>query len=131
MAGSKILRFRTRFPDFAELFEINVGIDDIHRPYIDEVVLKCPKCGGKARRIKEIFDSWTEAGSMPFAEYHYPFDQKEIFEHRLPAQFVAEYIPQTRAWFYVMHVISYILFGKAPFENAVTPGIFWPRTALR
>ena len=110
------------YPNFAELFEINVGIDDIHRPYIDEVILKCPKCGGQAKRIKEIFDSWTEAGSMPFAEYHYPFDQKEIFESRLPAQFIAEYIAQTRAWFYVMHVISYILFNKAPFENAVTTG---------
>lgn len=110
------------YPGFAEPFEISVGIDDLHRPYIDEVVLKCPRCGGEARRVKEIFDSWVEAGSMPFAEYHYPFDQKEVFESRLPAQFVAEYIAQTRAWFYVMHVISYALFGKAPFENVVTTG---------
>lgn len=110
------------YPEFGEPFEINVGIDDLHRPYIDEVVLKCPTCGGEARRVKEIFDSWMEAGSMPFAEYHYPFDQKEVFESRLPAQFVAEYIAQTRAWFYVMHVVSYALFGKAPFENVVTTG---------
>lgn len=110
------------YPACGELFEINVGIDDLHRPYIDRVVLKCPRCGGEARRVKEIFDSWIEAGSMPFAEYHYPFDQKEIFESRLPAQFVAEYIAQTRAWFYVMHVIAYALFGKAPFENVVTTG---------
>jgi isoleucyl-tRNA synthetase len=110
------------YPEFAEPFEISVGIDDLHRPYIDEVVLKCPGCGGEARRIKEIFDSWMEAGSMPFAEYHYPFDQKEVFESRLPAQFVAEYIAQTRAWFYVMHVVSYALFRKAPFENVVTTG---------
>ncbi len=110
------------YPNFAELFEISVGINDLHRPYIDEVILKCPKCGSKAKRIKEIFDSWTEAGSMPFAEYHYPFDNKEIFEKRLPAQFVAEYIAQTRAWFYVMHVISYILFAKAPFKNVATTG---------
>ncbi len=127
------------YPRTGEPFEISVGIDDLHRPYIDDVVLKCPTCGGEARRVKEIFDSWVEAGSMPFAEYHYPFDNKEFFpdvptsresgsrprasgDKRLPAQFVAEYIAQTRAWFYVMHVVSYALFGKAPFENVVTTG---------
>lgn len=110
------------YPGYAEPFEISVGIDDLHRPAIDEVVLKCPKCGGEARRIREIFDSWVEAGSMPFAEYHYPFDQKDVFESRFPAQFVAEYIAQTRAWFYVMHVVAYALFRKAPFENVVTTG---------
>ncbi|MBM3256823.1 MAG: isoleucine--tRNA ligase [Candidatus Liptonbacteria bacterium] len=103
------------------LGELGADLKEIHRPYIDEVVLKCA-CGGNARRIKEIFDSWMEAGSMPFAEYHYPFENKEIFESRYPAQFVAEYIPQTRAWFYVMHVIGFTLFGKAPFENVVTTG---------
>ncbi|MBI4085813.1 MAG: class I tRNA ligase family protein [Candidatus Liptonbacteria bacterium] len=110
------------YPHFAEPFKIDVGIADLHRPYIDDVILKCPKCGKDARRVKEIFDSWVEAGSMPFAEYHYPFDQKEVFESRFPAQFVAEYIAQTRAWFYVMHVISSAIFGKAPFENVVTTG---------
>jgi len=110
------------YPRYAQPFEISVGIDDLHRPGIDEVVLKCPKCGGKARRVKEIFDSWIEACSMPFAEYHYPFENKEAFESRLPAQFVAEYIAQTRAWFSLMHVISLILFGKAPFENVVATG---------
>ena len=95
---------------------------DLHRPYIDEVIVKCDKCGGKARRITEIFDSWVEAGSMPFAEYHYPFENKKVFESRFPSQFVAEYIAQTRAWFYVMHAVSIILFGKAPFENVVTTG---------
>jgi isoleucyl-tRNA synthetase len=110
------------YPTYAHAFEIQVGIDDIHRPYIDDVVLKCPQCGGSAHRISEIFDSWSEAGSMPFAEYHYPFDQKELFESRKPAQFVAEYVAQTRAWFYNMHIISYVNFGEAPFENAVTTG---------
>jgi isoleucyl-tRNA synthetase len=97
------------------------GEVDLHRPYIDEVILKCD-CGGNMRRTPEIFDSWVEAGSMPFSEYHYPFENKEVFENRFPAQFVAEYIAQTRAWFYVMHVISQIIFGKAPFENVVTTG---------
>lgn len=95
---------------------------DLHRPYIDEVILKCQHCGGQARRITEIFDSWFEAGSMPFAEYHYPFENKEVFESRYPAQFVTEYIAQTRAWFYLMHVMGVILFDHAPFENVVTTG---------
>ncbi len=95
---------------------------DLHRPYIDEVIVECDSCGGDAKRITEIFDSWFEAGSMPFAEFHYPFENKNEFQSRLPAQFVAEYIAQTRAWFYVMHVISFILFGRAPFENVVTTG---------
>src|SRR3989344_1318520 len=82
----------------------------------------CWRCGKAAQRITEIFDSWVEAGSMPFAELHYPFENKDVFESRFPAQFVAEYIAQTRAWFYVMHVISEILFKKAPFENVVTTG---------
>ncbi|MBX4186993.1 MAG: class I tRNA ligase family protein [Candidatus Doudnabacteria bacterium] len=110
------------YPNYADVFLMNISIADLHRPYIDEVVVKCQECGKDAKRVTEIFDSWVEAGSMPFAEYHYPFDQKEIFESRFPGQFVAEYIAQTRAWFYVMHVISYNLFGKAPFENVVTTG---------
>ena len=110
---------------------------DPHRPYIDEVILKCGHCGGKAKRITEIFDSWVEAACMPFAEYHFPFTpassppipigigtggEREGVGFPFPAQFVAEYIAQTRAWFYVMHVISVILFGKAPFENVVATG---------
>jgi isoleucyl-tRNA synthetase len=110
------------YPQFADPFTIDTSIVNLHRPHIDEVVLACKACGGRAKRIPEIFDSWVEAGSMPFAEYHYPFEQKEVFENRLPGQFVAEYIAQTRAWFYVMHVLSFALFGKAPFENVVTTG---------
>jgi isoleucyl-tRNA synthetase len=102
--------------------ELKVELKDLHRPFVDDVILKCKECGKEARRITEIFDSWVEAGSMPFAEYHYPFENKSTFESRFPGQFVAEYIAQTRAWFYVMHVISYNLLGKAPFENVVTTG---------
>lgn len=100
----------------------DTGEVDLHRPYIDEVSFSCASCGKTMKRTPEIFDSWTEAGSMPFSEYHYPFENKKIFKSRLPAQFVAEYIAQTRAWFYVMHVISIILFKKIPFENVVTTG---------
>ncbi|MDP3741608.1 MAG: isoleucine--tRNA ligase [bacterium] len=113
---------------------------DLHRPHIDEVILKCEHCGGNAKRITEIFDSWFEAASMPFASVHYPFEKnspRPSLEKRgvpsllqregkgefvFPAQFVAEYIAQTRAWFYVMHVMSLVLFGKTPFENVVTTG---------
>jgi isoleucyl-tRNA synthetase len=110
------------YPSYATAFEMDVSMPDLHRPYIDEVTLKCAKCGGVSHRTPEIFDSWVEAGSMPFAEYHYPFDQKEKFEKVYPAQFVAEYIAQTRAWFYVMHVIGFNIFGHAPFQNVVTTG---------
>jgi isoleucyl-tRNA synthetase len=118
------------FIDFAEIKKLNFknvprndsGEADLHRPYIDDVTFPCTACGGTMRRTPEIFDSWVEAGSMPFAEYHYPFENEKTFKSRFPAQFVAEYIAQTRAWFYVMHVISFVLFGKAPFENVVTTG---------
>lgn len=95
---------------------------DLHRPYIDRVELRCEACGGEMQRIEEVIDCWVESGSMPFAEYHYPFENQEEFKKRFPAQFVAEYIPQTRTWFYYMHTISTILFDQAPFENVVTTG---------
>ena len=118
------------FIDFAEIRKLNVkvvprndsGEADLHRPYIDDVVFPCAKCGKMMHRTSEIFDSWIEAGSMPFAEYHYPFENEKEFKHHFPAQFVAEYIAQTRAWFYLSHVVSFILFGHAPFENVVTTG---------
>jgi isoleucyl-tRNA synthetase len=100
----------------------DTGEADLHRPYIDDITFPCTKCSGVMRRTPEIFDSWIEAGSMPFAEYHYPFENEKEFKHHFPAQFVAEYIAQTRAWFYLSHVVSYILFGHAPFENVVTTG---------
>ncbi len=106
---------------FRNLPRDETGLVDLHRPRIDEVFFKC-SCSGKMERIKEIFDSWVEAASMPFAEYHYPFENKTTFKKRFPAQFVAEYIPQTRAWFYVMHVVSLVLFNRAPFENVVNTG---------
>ncbi|MGD1003061.1 MAG: class I tRNA ligase family protein [Minisyncoccia bacterium] len=119
-----------RFINFAEVRKLDfkavprndTGEADLHRPYIDDITFPCAKCGGVMKRTPEIFDSWIEAGSMPFAEYHYPFENKEEFKKHFPAQFVAEYIAQTRAWFYLSHVVSYILFGHAPFENVVTTG---------
>ena len=94
---------------------------DLHRPYVDEVSLFCA-CGGAMKRVPDVFDCWFESGSMPFAEKHYPFEHKEIFEKSFPADFIAEYIAQTRGWFYTLHVLAVALFGKPAFKHAVTTG---------
>lgn len=117
---------RSRATNFVEVYpDYNpeqINKLDIHRPYIDQVKLKCEKCSSLMSRIPEVVDCWVESASMPFAELHAPFENQSLFEHRSQADFVAEYIPQTRAWFYVMHVMSTILFDKAPFKNVVTSG---------
>ncbi len=94
---------------------------DFHRPYIDKITFTC-SCGGKMKRITEVIDGWFESGAMPFAQIHYPFENKKKFEANYPADFVAEYIAQTRTWFYYMHTVSAILFGKIPFKNVLTTG---------
>ncbi|MFA5932186.1 MAG: class I tRNA ligase family protein [Candidatus Paceibacterota bacterium] len=94
---------------------------DLHRPYIDDVPLVC-ECGGKLTRVSEVLDCWFESGSMPFAQDHYPFENKEWQKNNFPAGFVAEYIAQTRTWFYYTHTVSTILFNQAPFKNVVTTG---------
>jgi isoleucyl-tRNA synthetase len=98
-------------------------VNDIHNHHIDHLVWQCGKCGGEMQRIKEVFDCWVESGSMPFAQLHYPFENKEKFEDNFPAQFISEYISQTRAWFYVTHVLSSALFDSNAFENVVTTGV--------
>lgn len=95
---------------------------DLHRPYIDRIKLRCDKCDGEMKRIPEVVDCWLESGSMPFAELHAPFENQKEFEARQTADFVAEYIAQTRAWFYVMHVVGTAVFDHAPFKNVVTTG---------
>ncbi len=95
---------------------------DLHKPYIDQVKLNCDKCRGSMTRVKEVVDCWVESGSMPFAEVHAPFENQELFQKRMPADFVCEYIAQTRAWFYLMHVVGVGIFSKAPFRNVVTTG---------
>ncbi len=94
---------------------------DLHRPYIDDVVLACD-CGGEMKRIPEVLDCWFESGSMPFAQDHFPFENPDWQKNNFPAGFVAEYIAQTRTWFYYTHVVSSILFDHAPFKNVVTTG---------
>lgn len=109
--------------NFNEVYESDdVRKADLHKHNMDKIKLRCDKCNGSMRRIPEVLDCWVESASMPFAEIHYPFENEEQFNKRFPAQFVAEYISQTRAWFYTMHVVSTILFNKAPFENVVTTG---------
>jgi len=111
------------FGSYAELKEVSgAELSDYHRPGVDEVVFPCEKCGGKMRRISQVFDSWIESGSMPFAQFHYPFENQEQFEKSFPTDFISEYIAQTRAWFYVLHVVSVGIFGKESFKNVVTTG---------
>lgn len=97
------------------------GAIDLHKDYLDNVMLKC-ECGNEMTRIPEVMDCWFESGSMPFAQFHYPFENKKYFEDNFPAEFVAEYIAQTRAWFYYCLVMSTILFDDIPYKNVVTTG---------
>ena len=108
---------------YKELKDLSgIELEDYHRPGVDEITFKCEKCGGVMCRVPQVFDSWIESGSMPFAQFHYPFENKEIFEKSFPTDFIAEYIAQTRAWFYVLHVISVGIFGQESFKNVVTTG---------
>ena len=95
---------------------------ELHRPYLDNLTCKCPRCGGKMKRTPEVIDCWFDSGSMPFAQYHYPFENKETFEKTFPADFISEAVDQTRGWFYTLLVINTILFGKAPFKNCIVLG---------
>lgn len=92
---------------------------DLHRPYVDEVHLRCPECGGVMTRCKDVLDCWFDSGSMPFAQYHYPFENEDIFESQFPADFICEGIDQTRGWFYTLIIISVFLKGVAPFKNVL------------
>lgn len=108
---------------FEELKKLSgKSLEDYHRPYIDEITFSCTCGEGTMMRIKDVFDCWVESGSMPFASVHYPFENKETFDAAYPAQFISEYIAQTRGWFYTLHVMSVALFGKESFMHAVTTG---------
>ena len=95
---------------------------ELHRPYIDAVTIKCPKCGRQMHRVPEVIDCWFDSGSMPFAQHHYPFENKELFEQQFPAKFISEAVDQTRGWFYSLLAISTLLFNKAPYENVIVLG---------
>lgn len=109
----------------AELVEMGENVDpniELHRPYIDEVVIPCPKCGKKMHRTPEVIDCWYDSGSMPFAQWHYPFENKEIFETRFPADFISEAIDQTRGWFYSLMAIGTLIFDQSPYKNCLVMG---------
>ncbi|MBP3702941.1 MAG: isoleucine--tRNA ligase, partial [Lachnospiraceae bacterium] len=96
---------------------------ELHRPYIDAVTIKCPHCGKEMHRVPEVIDCWFDSGSMPFAQWHYPFENKEIFEENFPANFISEAVDQTRGWFYSLMAISTLLFDKAPYKNVIVLGL--------
>lgn len=98
-------------------------IDNLHKPGIDEVKIKCEKCGKTVSRVPEVLDCWFESGSMPYAQLHYPFENKEFFKKGFPADYIIEYIGQTRGWFYTLHVISNALFNKESFKNCIVTGV--------
>ena len=109
----------------AELKELSDNCPEeieLHRPYIDAVTCTCPKCKGKMKRVPEVIDCWFDSGSMPFAQHHYPFENKELFEQQFPAKFISEAVDQTRGWFYSLLAISTLLFNKAPYENVIVLG---------
>ena len=98
------------------------GTVELHRPYVDEITCTCPKCGKTMRRVPEVIDCWFDSGAMPFAQHHYPFENKELFEAQFPAQFISEAVDQTRGWFYSLMAESTLLFNKSPFESVIVLG---------
>ena len=96
---------------------------ELHRPYIDAVTITCPKCGKQMKRVPEVIDCWFDSGAMPFAQHHYPFENKELFERQFPADFISEAVDQTRGWFYSLMAISTLLFNKSPYKNVIVLGL--------
>lgn len=108
-----------------ELKEMGINCPEdieLHKPYVDQVKLRCPECGGEMTRVPEVIDCWFDSGSMPFAQWHYPFENKEKFEENFPANFISEAVDQTRGWFYTLMAISTLLFDKAPYKNVIVLG---------
>ena len=114
ISSKKMLKERCGLPENEEI--------ELHRPYLDKLTCTCAKCGGKMHRTPEVIDCWFDSGSMPFAQYHYPFENKALFEQTFPADFISEAVDQTRGWFYTLLVVNTILFGKSPYKNCVVLG---------
>ncbi len=96
---------------------------ELHRPFIDDVTIKCEKCGKEMKRVPEVIDCWYDSGAMPFAQHHYPFENKDLFEQQFPAEFISEAVDQTRGWFYSLMAISTLLFDKSPYKNVIVLGL--------
>ena len=114
ISSKKMLKERCGLPETEQI--------ELHRPYLDKLTCTCKKCGGTMNRTPEVIDCWFDSGSMPFAQYHYPFENKEVFEQTFPADFISEAVDQTRGWFYTLLVVNTILFGKSPYKNCVVLG---------
>jgi isoleucyl-tRNA synthetase len=104
---------------------------ELHKPYIDNVHLDCPHCHAEMKRVPDVIDCWFDSGSMPFAQHHYPFENKELFEQNFPAQFISEAVDQTRGWFYTLLAISTVIFDKSPFENCLVLGHVLDKNGLK
>jgi isoleucyl-tRNA synthetase len=109
--------------ELAEFAGRDLSSLDLHRPYVDQVQLTCPECDGSMQRVAELIDVWFDSGSMPVAQWHFPFENQEIFEHQHPADFISEAVDQTRGWFYSLHAISTLLFDKVSFKNVICLGL--------
>ncbi len=110
----------------AELKQMSPNCPDeieLHRPYIDAVTLTCPKCGKQMKRVPEVIDCWFDSGAMPFAQHHYPFENKDLFDQQFPADFISEAVDQTRGWFYSLMAISTLIFNKSPYKNVIVMGL--------
>ncbi|MEK7653471.1 MAG: class I tRNA ligase family protein [Patescibacteria group bacterium] len=114
---------REKVLDFCEIEELKEKVFDLHKDFIDKIEIKCPKCGQSMKRIPDVIDCWFESGSMPYAQLHYPFENKEKFEHNFPAEFIAEGVDQTRAWFYYLHLIATAIKNSRAFANVIANGI--------
>lgn len=108
--------------ELKELAKNKFDTIELHRPYVDDVILTCEKCGGEMKRVPEVIDCWFDSGAMPFAQWHYPFENKDVFEKHFPADFISEAVDQTRGWFYSLIAISTLLFDDAPYKNVIVLG---------
>ena len=125
---------REMIGSIAELNEKGIDVPEgieLHKPFIDNVLLKCPKCNKSMTRVEEVIDCWFDSGSMPFAQHHYPFENKEMFEANFPAQFISEAVDQTRGWFYTLLAISTTVFDTNPFENCIVLGHVLDKDGLK
>ena len=139
LANEEILKLS--YPEIGDFREMslenwsynNYGELDLHRPFIDEIILKCQKCGGQMKRVKEVADVWFDSGAMPFAQWHYPFENKELVDKRLqfPADYIAEGMDQTRGWFYTLLAISVLLKRGAPYHNVISFGLLLDKYGLK
>jgi len=110
--------------ELSKLANENLSDLDLHRPYVDEIIFPCTQCGGEMQRVPDLIDVWFELGSMPLAQWHYPFEGQEEFKHQYPADFICEGVDQTRSWFYALHTISAMLFEQECFRNVISLGLF-------